>query len=217
MITALIVSNLLLWVLVLFLGFLLVGALRGHGVLYWKLEELEATTPNRAGRTGLKPGRAAPEFRLPRVGGGELSLRDFAGKPVLLVFVQADCGPCQAIIQDLNALARKGDQLVVAINNSEPDIAREWTEDVKAEFPVLIQEKWKVSRSFEVYATPFAFLIDAEGVVQSAGIVGSKQYLSFVLSGAGRRATAGHPDPVRAYSGNLKGSGPVLTKEVSHV
>jgi thiol-disulfide isomerase/thioredoxin len=136
---------------------------------------------------------------------------------VLVVFVQAGCGPCQAIIQDLNALARKGDQLVVAINNTEPDIAREWTEDVKAEFPVLIQEKWKVSRSFEVYATPFAFLIDAEGVVQSAGIVGSKQYLSFVLNGAGRRATAGHPEPVRAESGNLKGSGPVLTKEESNV
>src|SRR3954471_12867397 len=140
MLTTLIVSNIVLWLLVLFLAFLLLGALRAHSVLNWKLEELEATTPNRVGRTGLKPGKPAPEFTLPKVGGGEASLRDFAGRPVLLVFVQAGCGPCHAIVPDLNKLAGKNELQVVVVNNAEPDIAREWAEDVAAAFPVLIQE-----------------------------------------------------------------------------
>ena len=215
--TFLLVSYVALWLLVLTLGFLLLGALRAHGVLSWKLEELEATTPNRVGRTGLKPGKPAPEFTLPKVGGGEASLRDFAGRPVLLVFVQAGCGPCHAIVPDLNKLARKNELQVVVINNAEPDIAREWAEDVKAEFPVLVQEKWRVSKSFEVYATPFAFLIDAGGVVRSGGIAGSQQHLGYVLSGAGRRAADDHAEPVRTGSTSVKAEDPIPTKEMSDV
>ncbi len=215
--TALILSNILLWLVFLALGFLLLGALRAHGILDWKLEELEATTPNRVGRTGLKPGQPAPDFSLPRVDGGQMSLRDFAGRPVLLVFVQAGCGPCHSIVPELNALARKAEQQVVAVNNADPEIAREWADDVNAEFPVLIQEKWKVSRSFEVYATPFAFLIDAGGVVQSAGIAGSRQHLGYVLSGAGRRARGDHPEPGRTGEGNVTSDDSILAKEMSHV
>jgi methylamine dehydrogenase accessory protein MauD len=217
MMTAFILSNILLWCAVLALGFLLLGALRAHGILDWKLEELEATTPNRIGRTGLKPGQPAPGFSLPRVGGGQMSLRDFAGRPVLLVFVQAGCGPCHSIVPDLNALARKGEQQVVAVNNAEPEIAREWADDVNAQFPVLIQEHWKVSRSFEVYATPFAFLIDAGGVVRSAGIAGSRQHLGYVLSRAGRRARGDQPEPGRTGEGSVMSDDSVLTKEMSHV
>ena len=217
MLTALIVSNVVLWLVVLLLAFLLLGALRAHGVLSWKLEELEATTPNRVGRTGLKPGKPAPEFTLPKVGGGEASLKEFAGRPMLLVFVQAGCGPCHAIVPDLNKLARKNELQVVVVNNAEPDIAREWAEDVKAEFPVLVQEKWRVSKSFEVYATPFAFLIDAGGVVRSGGIAGSQQHLGYVLSGAGRRAADDHAEPVRTGSTSVKAEDPIPTKEMSDV
>jgi methylamine dehydrogenase accessory protein MauD len=215
--TFLLVSSVALWLLVLTLAFLLLGALRAHGVLSWKLEELEATTPNRVGRTGLKPGQPAPDFILPKVGGGEACLRDFAGRPVLLVFVQAGCGPCHAIVPDLNKLARQNALRVVVVNNAEPAIAREWAEDVKAEFPVLVQEKWRVSKSFEVYATPFAFLIDAGGVVRSAGICGSPQHLGYVLSGAGRRAAGDHAEPERAGSVGVKAEDPIPSKEVSGV
>lgn len=217
MITVLIVSNIVLWLLVFFLAFFLLGALRAHGVLSWKLEELEATTPNRVGRTGLEPGKPAPEFTLPKVCGGEMSLKDLAGRPTLLVFVQAGCGPCHAIVPELNELVRKNDLQVVIVNSAEPEIAREWAEDVKAEFPVLIQEKWRVSKSFEVYATPFAFLIDAGGVVRSAGIAGSKQHLGYVLSGAGRRANADHSETGRSGSESAKGEVSVSMKEVTSV
>jgi prepilin-type N-terminal cleavage/methylation domain-containing protein/prepilin-type processing-associated H-X9-DG protein len=56
------VSYVALWLVVLFLGFLLLGALRALGLLRWRLEQLEATTPSRMGRGGLKPGKKAPDF-----------------------------------------------------------------------------------------------------------------------------------------------------------
>src|SRR5262249_25552023 len=69
-------SMILLWIVVLFLGFLLLGALRAIGLLSWRLEQLEATTPKRLGRDGLKPGKKAPDFTLPNVDGKERSLHD---------------------------------------------------------------------------------------------------------------------------------------------
>src|SRR5215468_10364121 len=59
------VSIVLLWAVVVFLGFLLLGTLRALGLLRWRLEQLEATTPKRLGRDGLKPGKKAPNFTLP--------------------------------------------------------------------------------------------------------------------------------------------------------
>ena len=39
------VATLVLWLVVLFLGFVLWGALRAMALLRWRLEQLEATTP----------------------------------------------------------------------------------------------------------------------------------------------------------------------------
>src|SRR5437773_12135935 len=60
-------SIVVLWIVVLFLAFLLLGTLRALGLLSWRLEQLEATTPKRLGRDGLKPGKKAPDFTLPCV------------------------------------------------------------------------------------------------------------------------------------------------------
>jgi hypothetical protein len=59
----LLIANLALWVVVLFLGFLLLGVLRAVALLRWRVAQLEATTPSRLGRSGLRPGKKAPDFR----------------------------------------------------------------------------------------------------------------------------------------------------------
>ena len=44
------ISSVLLWLLVLGVAFLLLGALRALGLLRWRLEQLETITPSRLGR-----------------------------------------------------------------------------------------------------------------------------------------------------------------------
>ena len=193
--TALLVSNIVLWLALLGLAFLLLGTLRSLGVLTWRLEQLEVTRPSRIGREGLKIGKTAPDFTLPSATGDEVSLNDFAGQKVLLVFTQSGCGPCHDIAPELNRLHRKGEYQVLVVNNGEGDDTQEWAEETKARFPVLAQEKFAVAKRYEVFATPFAFLIDEQGVIASKGIAGSAQYLGYMLSGAGRRGKKTHAEP----------------------
>src|SRR5262249_4235807 len=112
----LLISNVALWALTLALAFLLIGTLRGYGVLSWKLEQLELTTPRRLGRTGLALGRVAPDFTLPGTAGKNVSLHDFTGRKVLLVFMQAGCRPCHAVVPELNRLTGRGSHQVLVVN-----------------------------------------------------------------------------------------------------
>src|SRR5262249_26862757 len=139
-------------------------------------------TPNRMNRTGLAPGRLAPIFSLPDVTGTLISPADFAGRELLLVFVQAGCSHCRTIVPELNRIQRSGRFQVLAINHAEPDAASCRAREVGGSFPVLVQQEWNVSRQYEVFATPFAFLIDPRGIIASNGIINSAQQIGFVLS-----------------------------------
>ena len=208
------------WGVVLFLGFLLLGTLRALGLLRWRLEQLEATTPSRLGRSGLKPGKKAPDFTLPSVAGAEVSLHDFAGRKVLLVFTQAGCGPCRQIMPELNRLGGR-DLQVVVVNKGDLQATRQWATELGARFPVLVQDGLDLSRKYEVFATPFVFLIDEKGVVASKGIISSKQHIGYVLSSARDGPNNGHvesrpPGAERAEVGEPR-SHSVPSEEVDRV
>jgi methylamine dehydrogenase accessory protein MauD len=212
--TLLLVSNVISSALVLTLGFLVLGTLRALGVLSWRVDQLGMTQPSRIGRDGLKIGKTAPDFTLPGAN-GEASLHDFAGRKVLLVFTQSGCGPCRGIIPELNRIHDKGQHQVLVVNNGAPDETRKWAGEVEARFPVLAQEKYSVSKRYEVYATPFAFLIDEQGVIASKGISSSRQYLSYVLTGAGNRADT-HHEPERDSAVEHAPAVPQPAMEVTH-
>ena len=183
--TLLLISTIVLWLVVGLLAFLVLGTLRAWGRLNWRLDQFEAVTPHRVGRSGLMLGRKAPDFTLPSVFGGEACLHDFAGRNVLLVFVQPGCGPCHAIAPELNRLAaRQSDLQVLSVNNGDLEQVRQWARQVNAQFPVLVQRQWDVSKRYEVFATPFAFLIDEERFVVSKGFIGSGEHLGYLLSAA---------------------------------
>ena len=210
-------SHIVLWLTTLFLAFLLLGILRALGLLKWQLEQLEATTPSRLGRSGLKPGKKAPDFTLPSVAGNEVALRDFLGRKVLLVFTQSGCGPCEQIIPELNRL-RDRDFQVLVLNKGETEVTRQWAAQFRLQFPLLIQNGVDISKKYEAFATPFAFLINEEGVVVSRGIASSKQQIGYVLSGAcGPKSGHGESQSPLVKNKDSEESQSISTKEVHHV
>ena len=199
-----VISTVVLWVVVLLLGFLLLGALRSIEWLRWRVDQLEATMPSRVGRSGLRPGKKAPDFTLPSASGGEVSLHDYAGRKVLVVFTQTGCGPCGEIVPELNRLERDGVQVLV-VNRGNLAETRAWAAETGARCPVLAQEGLDLARRYEVFATPFAFLVSEQGVVVSKGIVGSPRHVRFVLSGA--EETPVEEAPVESEASAASGDG----------
>ena len=120
-------------------------------------------------REGLKAGVSAPTFELPDLGGRPVSLADEHGRRVLLVFSDPECGPCDALLPDLARLERehRGNGLaVVMVGRGEPEENRRKAEAFGVEFPVVLQPGWRLSKQYGIFATPVAFLIDEEGVIE---------------------------------------------------
>jgi methylamine dehydrogenase accessory protein MauD len=181
--TFLLVSTVALWGALLFLGFALLGTLRALGVLSWRLAQLEATTPRRVNRDGLRVGTQAPAFTLPSVQGANMALHDYAGRKTLLVFLKAGCGPCRQLVPELNRLQRRNGLAVIAVNNGGLGAAQQWARETGASFPVLAEEGGDISRRYAVFAVPFAFFIDERGVIRGKGHVKTGQDVGYVLDG----------------------------------
>lgn len=136
---------------------------------------------SRIERNGLKPGTSAPDFQLPKVGGGELRLDDYRAKPVLLVFSDPQCGPCDELAPRLELLHRDHPEVqVVMIGRRDPELNRQKAAKFGLTFPIALQKNWEISLRYGMFGTPIGFLIDATGVVASEAAKGVEPILDLV-------------------------------------
>jgi peroxiredoxin len=178
------VSQLVLAIVGLGLGFLFVGAVRAWKVACWRLEQLEIAL---SGRLGLLPGAKAPAFALPSVQGVRVALKSFAGRRVLLVFSQSAVHPWQQLLLELNGLQQQGSLQVLLIETSGREAAHQLSSDGHATFPVLLQETRDQAKRYHVHTLPFAFLIDEEGMIRARGPIGKPRHIDFLLADARKK------------------------------
>jgi peroxiredoxin len=134
---------------------------------------------SRLNRNGLKAGETAPEFTLPRLDGGELSLADLRGGRVLLVFSDPDCGPCDELAPRLQALhLQQPDLQVLVISRRDADATRAKAESLGLTCPIVVQKQWEVSFKYGMFATPIGYSIDEQGILASDVAVGVEAILA---------------------------------------
>ena len=194
----------LTWAALVFVVWLAVQLLRQNGRTLLRMEALEAevvalTTAlqrngvkpfgdeslakSRLNRNGLRPGALAPPFTLPRVDGGSLSLADYAGRRVLLVFSDPDCGPCDVLAPQLEALSKTESAVaVVMVSRGDPERNRKKVAQHGLTFPVVLQEQWQLSREYAKFATPIGYLIDGEGIIAAPVAMGAEAILALPAS-----------------------------------
>jgi peroxiredoxin len=136
-------------------------------------------TASRIKRDGLRAGTPAPDFKLPSVDGGELSLSDYRGRQVLLVFSDPHCGPCTRLAPRLEQLAREQpDVAVLMVSRGDAGENRKKVAELGLKFPVVLQKQWEVSRAYAMFATPIGYLIDESGVVATDVALGAEAILA---------------------------------------
>lgn len=126
----------------------------------------EAGLPN----DGLPIGAPLPHFDLPDPDGELVSFENLAsaGKPVLFIFVGPNCGPCNALVPEIEewrtALSGKLD--LILISTGAADENREKF-SAGGSLSVLLQTKREVAESVNARWTPTAILVNADGNISS--------------------------------------------------
>lgn len=142
-------------------------------------------TESHVRRDGLKAGTAAPDFTLPKPGGGELSLREFRGRNILLVFSDPHCAPCMRLAPKLEEVHRSRADLrvlMVSRGSVEDNLAK--IAELGLTFPIALQRHWEVSRDYAMFATPIGYLIDEAGILSSDVATGAESIFQLCSAAA---------------------------------
>ena len=176
---------------------LLVQLVQQNGRLLLRVEALESrlgTAPNAGSATqppvvGLPVGTRAPEFRLTGVHGETMTLNALtaAGKPLLLLFTDPECGPCSALLPDLARWQRElvGTLTIAFISRRTRDANRAKAIE-HGLTNVLVQEKDEVADAFQARGTPAAVLVNADGTIASPVVIGAEAIRGLVARFSGQ-------------------------------
>lgn len=173
---ALIVSNLLLWAVVIVMGLVILALVRQVGVLYERVAPAGALMVNRK----LKAGEPAPELTLVDINGRPLVIggESKAGRSTLLFFLSPTCPICKTLLPVIRSAAkseRDWIDIVLASDGKEHDHAAFVAEHDLGQFPYVSSEILGVS--YGVGKLPYAVLIGEHGNIVSMGIVNSREHL----------------------------------------
>lgn len=117
----------------------------------------------------LEEGARAPDFRLPRLDGGDSALSEIiAHGPVLLAFYKVTCPVCQLTFPFLERLHLTGALAIYGISQNEADDTREFNQEFGVTFPTLLDDEesgFAVSNAFGISSVPSLFLIERAGTI----------------------------------------------------
>ena len=191
MIGALLVSNIVLWVLVIGLSLLVLALARQVGVLHERVAPAGALLPT----TGPKVGELTKAMELATLAGGSVTIGGAQSAPAargamdatLVLFISPTCPVCKSLVPTAKSLAKAepgGLRLVFASDGAENEAQlkqhRAYVEELRiAGYPYVIS--MQLGMTYQVSKLPFALLIGADGILKSKGLVNSREHLESLL------------------------------------
>ena len=174
--TALIVSNIVLWVVVVALLAVVLALTRQLGVLHERITPVGALMLNK----GLTVGEQAPEMDVVSLDGGHMKVGTPRpdGKSTLLLFVSPTCPVCKSLLPVVKSSGKdERDWLnVILASDGDPGEQREF---VRANglggIPYVVSAP--LGMTYQVSRLPFAALLDEAGVLRARGLVNSREHL----------------------------------------
>lgn len=119
----------------------------------------------------LQPGDTAPEFSLKNIDGQTVSLSQFKGKPVAIIFM---CNHCPYVIPKMEEIGQlatefEGKAVIIGINPNGPDFdpseSFENMQKVAQQFGYkyyLVDETQEIAKAYDAVCTPDPFVFDAD-------------------------------------------------------
>jgi methylamine dehydrogenase accessory protein MauD len=175
-VTALAVSNVVLWVLVLVLAAVVLALTRQLGVLHERIAPAGALMLNR----GLTVGEPAPVLEVTdldgRVHGVGLARGD--GRSTLLLFVSPSCPVCKTLLPAVLSSRRdeRGWLDVILASDGNVGEQREFVHRQGLQgIPYVVSAP--LGLAYQVSRLPFGALLDEKGILRARGLVNSREHL----------------------------------------
>jgi len=187
------------------MGWILLHLMQQNGRLLLRIEALESTRVP-GGRTGasdrarvdtpeagLPIGSQAPSFSLSGLYGETVTLDALKaeGRPVVLVFTDPGCGPCNALVPEIERWqCEHAEALTVAVISRGK--VKENVDKARAHKlgRVLLQREREVSQAYQSLPTPSAVLIRPDGTIDSRAALGSEAIRSLIARSTTKPAVA---------------------------
>lgn len=183
MITALVVSNVLLWIAVVALAAVVVALVRQIGVLHERVFPVGALVmPG-----GPKVGEAAPVVQVTDLAGRALALGGAAadGRHTLIFFVSPTCPVCKTLLPVVTSLAARAEPPTRLVFASDGDLAEQRAFAARAGIgahPYVVSSD--LGLAHQVGKLPYAVLIDAAGVLRAKGLVNTREHVESLFEAA---------------------------------
>jgi len=172
----LVISNIVLWIIVVVFAVIIYALTRQIGVLYERVAPAGALAINQK----LEAGQLAPELTLQTMDSTLVnvgSTRD-NGHSQLLFFISPTCPVCKTLLPAIKSAAKaEADwvDVVFASDGKNDDHQGLIDQQGLANFPYIVSEV--LGKSFGIAKLPYAVLIDQKGVIASMGIINSREHI----------------------------------------
>lgn len=177
--TALIVSNVTLWVVVLALLLVILALSRQIGVLYERVAPMGALTIDK----GPAVGDASPQFELADLIGRPQRIGFSGARSQLLFFVSPTCPVCKKLLPILKSVAnteRAWLDIVLASDGEMPEHLAFYRKAGLEAFPYLLSTD--IGMRFQISKLPYAVLIDENGIIRAKGLINSREQLESLFT-----------------------------------
>ena len=138
-------------------------------LIYGVIGAGDSTTLDDAVKRGERP--AAPERSLPLLAGGDGSIADWRGKPMIVNFWASWCDPCKAeapLLEGAHArLKAKGGTVLGVTVSDAADASQRFMREHGISFPSLRDVDGDLAEDFQTTGVPESFVVDREGRVVS--------------------------------------------------
>lgn len=107
-----------------------------------------------------------PDFTLPSLAGGDLTLSSYQGKIRVVDFWATWCGPCKMMTPQFAELHRKYQDrgvVVIGVALDEPAAVRQYVEEHEVPYPIVLGDPAVAEHFGGIRGIPTTFIIDRQG------------------------------------------------------
>jgi methylamine dehydrogenase accessory protein MauD len=177
--TSLMISNVLLWLLMLGVIVALWALARQVGILYERVAPMGALITD----AGPKLGDAAPKFEVPALNGARIQIGGERPKSQLVFFLSPTCPICKKLLPVLKSSAsaeRDWLDVVLASDGEATQHLAFYGEARLNEFPYVLSPD--LGMTYRVSRLPYAVLMDERGIIRAKGMINTREHLESLFN-----------------------------------